>query len=264
MMRTRRAACALILAAGAAAPALSAPPEVMLEWMTSTELRDAIAAGSTTVLLPIGGTEQNGAHMVLGKHNVRVRVLAERIARELGRTVVAPVMAYVPEGTIDPPSAHMRFAGTISVADPAFEAVLESAAASLARHGFKDIVLLGDHGGYQASLARVASRWRPAAHHGARLHALHEYYRAAADGYSAWLKAQGHAAAEIGQHAGLADTALAMAADPALVRREAQALAPSEGVSGDPRRATLALGQSGLDQIVRASVAAVRARLPKP
>ncbi|MBI3369361.1 MAG: creatininase family protein [Burkholderiales bacterium] len=263
-MRMRRAACALTLTIGAWATGFAAPPEVALEAMTSTELRDAIAAGSTTVLLPIGGTEQNGAHLVLGKHNVRVRVLSERIARELGHTVVAPVMAYVPEGAIDPPSAHMRFAGTISVPEKAFEAVLESAAASLARHGFKDIVLLGDHGGYQASLARVAARWNPAAHRGARLHALGEYYRASSDGFNAWLKNHGHDAAEIGQHAGLADTALALAADPALVRREMLARAPSEGVSGDPRRATLELGQSGLDQIVRASVAAIRARLQKP
>ena len=114
--------------------------------------------GATTVLVPIGGTEQNGAHLVLGKHNVRVRVLAARIAEQLGDTLVAPVVAYVPEGDIDPPTQHMRHAGTLSVPTAAFESVLEGAARSLRHHGFRHVVLLGDHGGYQASLARVAGK----------------------------------------------------------------------------------------------------------
>ena len=96
--------------------AQAAADSPMLEELTSTELRDRIAAGTTTVLVPIGGTEQNGPHMVLGKHNVRVRWLAARIAERLGHAVVAPVIAYVPEGAIDPPTEHMRWAGTISVA----------------------------------------------------------------------------------------------------------------------------------------------------
>ena len=106
---------------------------VWLEELTWTELRERIAAGATTVLVPIGGTEQNGPHMVLGKHNVRVRVLAARIAEQLGNALVAPVLAYVPEGDIDPPTQHMRYAGTIIVPAPAFEAVLEGAARSLRR-----------------------------------------------------------------------------------------------------------------------------------
>ena len=77
--------------------------------------------------------------MALGKHNVRVRALAEQIARELGNALVAPVIAYVPEGSVDPPTAHMRFPGTITVPDATFEQVLESAARSfklarLSRH----------------------------------------------------------------------------------------------------------------------------------
>jgi len=53
---------------------------VYLEDLTWTELRDAIRAGSTTVIVPAGGTEQNGPHMTLGKHNARARLLAGRIA----------------------------------------------------------------------------------------------------------------------------------------------------------------------------------------
>ena len=156
-----RAAAHLVVAAllcGLLHGVAVAAPSVMLEELTSTELRERIAAGATTVLVPIGGTEQNGPHMALGKHNVRAKALAQRIAERLGNAIVAPVMAYVPEGAIDPPQAHMRFAGTLSISEPAFEAVLDGTARSLRRHGFTDIVLLGDHGGYQASLRKVAER----------------------------------------------------------------------------------------------------------
>ncbi|MEO5698490.1 MAG: creatininase family protein [Burkholderiaceae bacterium] len=242
-----------------------------LEDMTWTELRDRIKAGATTALVPIGGTEQNGPHMVLGKHNVRARALAERIAQQLGNAVVAPVIAYVPEGSIDPPAAHMRYSGTISISDATFEAVLESTARSLRQHGFRDVVFLGDHGGYQASEARVADRlnreWakaRPAC----RVHALLDYYRVSQTTYVDALKARGFGADEIGTHAGLADTALALAIDPALVRQDMLARDPKgharEGVSGDPRRATAALGQVGVDAIVAASVARIRALTRAP
>ena len=74
--------------------------------------RDTIAAGKTTVIVPTGGTEQNGPHIVLGKHNYLVKYKAGEIAKQLGNALVAPVMAYVPEGEITPPTGHMRFAGT--------------------------------------------------------------------------------------------------------------------------------------------------------
>ena len=139
-------------------------------------------AGKTTIIVPIGGTEQNGPHMALGKHNARVQVLSERIARGLGNALVAPVMAYVPEGPARPPTGHMRFPGTITVPEDAFEKVLESAARSFALHGFRDIVFLGDHGSTQAGQKAVAARlnreWAGAP---ARVHAIEEYYRASAD-----------------------------------------------------------------------------------
>jgi creatinine amidohydrolase/Fe(II)-dependent formamide hydrolase-like protein len=250
----------LLVLAGASAHAGAGSVE--LEALTSTELRGRVAAGATTVLVPVGGTEQSGAHIALGKHNARARALARRIAEELGQTIVAPVIAYVPEGAIDPPTQHMRFAGTISIPEPAFEATLAATARSLARHGFRDIVFLGDHGGYQASLERAAAAFnRGAGKGGARAFALRAYYRAAQEGYAAWLRARGYGAQEIGEHAGLADTALTLAIDPALVRSDRLGATPHEGVTGDPRRATAELGKAGVDQIVAASTAAVRAHL---
>jgi creatinine amidohydrolase/Fe(II)-dependent formamide hydrolase-like protein len=263
------AACVLSGLLAIAPRALAAgPSSVFLEDQTSSELRDQIRDGTTTILVPIGGTEQNGPDMVLGKHNVRVKLLAEKIAAQLGHTVVAPVIAYVPEGSITPPTAHMRFAGTISIPDQAFEQMLEGAAKSFAQHGFRDIVFLGDHGGYQADLRLVADQlnrqW--AAGH-VRAHAVGEYYRAAASDFPAILKARGYSQAEIGTHAGLADTSLALAVDPHLVHLQAMQQGPKrgpqEGVYGDPRRSSAELGQLGVDVIVSRSVEAIRAAIAR-
>ncbi len=256
----------------AAALARAAEAPVAIEALTSTELRDRIAAGTTTVLFPVGGTEQNGAHMVLGKHNLRAARLAERIARQLGDAVVAPVLAYVPEGAIDPPTGHMRYAGTISIPAQVFEATLVAAVQSLRGHGLCDVYFLGDHGGYRASLDKAAATLNRTASAGSgkpsgkgtasgcHASALPEYYRAAATDFDASLRQQGHAVAEIGRHAGLADTSLTMAVDPMLVRGDVVNARPdAEGVSGDPRRATAALGQPGIDHIVAAAAAAIRA-----
>jgi creatinine amidohydrolase/Fe(II)-dependent formamide hydrolase-like protein len=244
--------------------AAGAPASVFIDDMTWTELRDRIAAGSTTILVPIGGTEQSGPHMALGKHNVRAKALAERIARKLGNAVVAPVVAYVPEGAISPPAAHMRFTGTISISDATFESLLDSTARSFRQHGFHDVVFLGDHGSYQASEERVATRlnreW--AANPACRVHALVDYYRVTQNAYVDWLKSRGYTLEEIGTHAGLADTALSLAIDPALVRLDGLAQGPKagvkDGVHGDPRRATAELGQAGVDKIVETSVAEIR------
>jgi creatinine amidohydrolase len=228
---------------------------VRLEEMTWTELRDRVAAGTTTVLIPIGGTEQNGPHMVLGKHNVRARVLADEIARRLGNAVVAPVVSYAPE------QGHARYPGTVSIGDAAFESLLEGAARSFQQHGFRDIVLLGDHGGYQKDLAHVAAKlnreWQRSP---VRVHALADYYRVTETKYPAQLLQRGYSQAEIGSHAGLADTSLALAVDKSLVRNDtlARAAPDRDGVHGDPRRANAELGQLGVREIVETSTAEIQ------
>lgn len=242
---------------------------VFLEDLTSPELRARIGNGATTVLVPIGGTEQNGPHMALGKHNVRVRYLSGQIALALGNAVVAPVLAYVPEGAVHPPVAHMRFSGTLSIPDAAFESVLEGIARSFRQHGFRDVVFLGDHGGYQKNAVRVATKlnreW--SADDSARAHALTAYYQITQTEYVELLKARGFSAAEIGTHAGLADTALAMAIDPALVRSEmlnpATRLDATQGVMGDPRRATAAAGSLGVQLIIDTSVKSIQSAIQR-
>ena len=236
---------------------VAAPASVYIEDLTWTELRDMIAAGRTTAILPIGGTEQNGPHMAIGKHNVRVRLLAGRIASGLGDALVAPVLSYVPEGAIDPPTGHMRFPGTITIPPDAFDRTIEYAARSLARHGFRDIVFLGDHGSYQKDLVAVAARLnRDWSKTPARAHAISEYYDQSAHGFAKLLENRGYSAAEIGTHAGLADTSLTMALDPSLVRGDR--LHPGAGDNGDPSRASAALGAAGVELIVTRTIEAIR------
>ena len=256
---------ALCLAA-LAATVHAAPGSVFIEDLTWTELRDAQRAGKTTIIIPVGGTEQSGPHMVLGKHNVRARLLAGRIADTLGDALVAPVVAYVPEGSITPPSSHMRFAGTISIPDATFKSLLDTTARSFKQHGFVNVVLIGDHGGYQSLLKAVAQKlnqdWTATP---ARAHFIEDYYRVTQTAYAQALQAKGLSDAQIGVHAGSADTSLLMALDPAGVRTEQFALAAREGsalgVNGDPRASTAALGQIGVELIVSHTVASIRRAL---
>jgi creatinine amidohydrolase/Fe(II)-dependent formamide hydrolase-like protein len=240
---------------------------VFLEDLTSSELRAKVAQGTRTVLIPIGGTEQNGPHIALGKHNVRVKYLAGQIAQKLGNTVVAPVLPYVPEGSIFPPAAHMRFTGTISISDATFIALLESTAKSFKQHGFHDVVFLGDHGGYQktevAAADKINREWKSEPTF--RAHALTAYYEASQGPYIQWLRSKGFSDAEIGLHAGLSDTSLMLAIDKSMVRTnllsEGAKTSPADGVYGDPRRSSAEIGQWGLQLIVEKSVQAIQAAI---
>jgi creatinine amidohydrolase/Fe(II)-dependent formamide hydrolase-like protein len=241
--------------------------KVFLEELTSFELREKIANGSTTVLIPIGGTEQNGPHIALGKHNVRVKFLAEKIALRLGNAVVAPVLAYVPEGAIFPPAAHMRFSGTLSIPDATFESILEATAKSFKQHGFHDIVFLGDHGGYQKNEVRAAAKvnklWEVDSKF--RAYGLTAFYEATQMPYAQILRSKGFSDAQIGTHAGLSDTSLTLAVDQSLVRTgllaQGAKTSPADGVYGDPRKATAELGQIGIELIVDKSVQAIQAAI---
>ena len=245
------------------------PASVFLEDLTTVEVAAAVREGHTTIIIPVGGVEQNGPHMALGKHNTRAKVLAGRIAQQLGNAIVAPVVAYVPEGNITPPTEHMRFAGTISVPEAAFKSIIEGAARGFRQHGFRDIVLLGDHGGYQNALKAVATTlnhdW---AKSGVRAHFVGEYYRATTGAYVEALKAKGLTEAQIGIHAATADTSLMMAIDPSMVKPELFAQAAREGraggTNGDPRPSSAALGQLGVDAIVQQTVAAIRSAVAAP
>jgi creatinine amidohydrolase/Fe(II)-dependent formamide hydrolase-like protein len=246
---------ALLTLTAAAAP--STAPVVELERMTWLEIRDRIAEGATTAIIPTGGTEANGGHMVTGKHNLIVAATARRIALALGDTLVAPVLAYVPEGDIASRSGLMAFPGTISVPDEVFAAVLESAAASLKAAGFRTIVLLGDSGGNQAPQRAVSEKlsavWTA---DGVTVINAERYY--AENGGDAWLASEGERAVDIGTHAGIRDTSELMAIAPDGVRLE-RARPDADGAQGDARRASAERGQRLLQLKVEAAVAEIRA-----
>jgi creatinine amidohydrolase/Fe(II)-dependent formamide hydrolase-like protein len=250
---------ALLLLGACLTARAQAPATVFLEELTSPELSAQIRAGKSTLIVPIGGTEQNGPHMALGKHNVRAKALAEKIAIALGNALVAPVIAYVPEST-----GHMRYPGTITVPGDTYRKVLESAARSFKLAGFRDIVLLGDSGDYQKDNQSVAQQLdREWAASNVRVHAVRDYYRVPTVWFAETLKSRGYSEAEIGIHAGLADTSLMLAIDPRLVRGDLMQPAPGQkglsGVTGDPRRASAELGKLAVDAIVTQTVAAIRA-----
>jgi creatinine amidohydrolase len=240
------------------------PRTVLLQDLTWTEVRDQVQAGKTTIIIPIGGTEQSGPDVALGKHNARVAWLSQKIAEGLGNALVAPVIAYVPEGSYAPPTSHMRFPGTITVPDTVFEQMLESAANSFAVHGFRNIVFLGDHGGYQNDLKRVVAQlnktWSASR---TRAFVPPEYYDSLSDGYTQILRQHGFRDSEIGTHAGLADTSLQLAVAPQMVRvdrlQNGPKLGAADGVyDGDPRRSTAQLGRLGIDAIVSRTIDALK------
>ena len=150
---------------------------VFIEEMTWMEVRDALLGGMTTAIVATGGVEQNGPYVASGKHNFVLSATTEAIARELGNALVAPIVKFVPEGSIDPPSGHMRYHATISVRQETFEALLTDVVMSLEAHGFQDIVLIGDSGGNVRGMDNVTSALNEAwSSRGSRVHFIPEYY----------------------------------------------------------------------------------------
>jgi creatinine amidohydrolase len=231
------------------------PPDTLfIDEMTWEETRDAMKAGKTVVIVPTGGTEKNGYHMVLGKHNYVVTHTAHLLARRLKNALVAPTIQYVPEGNPDtqPP-------GAISLPSPAYDLLLDAAARSLKVHGFTDILFIGDSGGNQAGLKAVADKlneeWKGG---GTKVYALTDYYEASRVYYRAWLEAQfGHDDQTAGSHAGITDTSQMLFIRPAGIRKDQ--IKPwggpqDSGVSGDPAKATAEIGRMGVEFKVNAAL----------
>jgi creatinine amidohydrolase len=129
---------------------------VWLEEMTWMDVRDAMKAGKTTIIITTGGIEPNGPWLALGKHSYVLQANCEAIARKLGNALCAPIIKLVPEGSIEPQSSHMVSPGTISMRNATFRAVLTDVVHSLKMHGFKTIILIGDSGSNQDPQRYVA------------------------------------------------------------------------------------------------------------
>lgn len=239
---------------------IDAVDTVFIEEMTWMEVRDALRAGTNTVIVAAGGVEQNGPYLATGKHNYILRATTEAIARKLGHTLVAPIIAFVPEGNVEPPTGHMRYPGTISLTEETFRLLLSDICASLRAHGFLHIVLLGDSGGNQGGMKAVAeglnARW---ADDEARVHFVSEYYDFAA--VSRWLEQQGIKQVPEGFHDDFAMTAMMMAVDPTTVRMTQRIAANKfriNGVDLAPAAKTIAWGKRIVDFRAEMTVRAIR------
>jgi len=272
-------AAGLLVAQPVAQPAINPDPNtprriaaldsVFIEALTWMEVRDALKAGKNTVLVATGGVEQNGPYLVTGKHNVILQATTEAIARKLGNALVAPIVPFVPEGDIDPPSLHMRYPGTISVTEETYQRLLTDICASLQAHGFRHIILIGDSGGNQKGMNEVAVRlnaaWKDSFRRrglgrAPRVHFIPEYY-SDYPGVARWLEQQGIKQTDEGLHDDFVMTAQMMAVDPTSVRMKERIAAGKfriNGVDLAPADKTSAWGKRIIDYRAEATVKAIR------
>jgi creatinine amidohydrolase len=255
-------------------PALAAPRNsLLIEDMTWTEVRDAISAGKTTAIYYAASIEQNGPGMALGKHVFVAHYLSQRIAAKLGNALVYPTMPFAPTGdwgltnpgTIDPAkkTGHMRYAGSVNLSEDTFGAVVHDVALSAISAGFKNVVLMCDHGGKaQSQLDQVAKamnmEWGPKG--------IHVYY--IPDLYFKEKEVMREQLQKLGlpedKHAGTDDTSELEYIDKMVNGNSSKWVHPDKlvkgregdgsGVDGDQTKATLALGKLFTDTKVSFAV----------
>ena len=236
---------------------------VYTEDLTWMEVREAIAAGKTSAIVFAGGTEQNGPHMALVKHNAIARYTAGHIAEKLGNALVYPIMPFSPAGDPIEKTGHARFPGTVSISSELFLGVMRQEALSAIAAGFKNVFLMGDHGGGQNELKLAAENldgdWKAK---GVRVFYLSDLQPKAAQLTNAYLaerKIPG------GGHAGVAETSQVMFLDreQKWIRRDKLTAAkgqpePATGINGDPSPGTADMGKIFIDYKVDTAVEQIR------
>ena len=239
---------------------INALDTVFIEEMTWMEVRDAMQAGKDTVIIATGGVEQNGPYLATGKHNYVLRATTEVIARKLGNALVAPIVPFVPEGDIQPPSLHMRYPGTISLTEDTYRALLTDICASFRTHGFKNIILIGDSGGNQQGMKSLAERLNTEWTRGkTKVHYITEYYNYSA--VSEWLEANGIKQVSEGLHDDFGITAIIMTVEPNAVRMKQRIAANKfriNGVDLAPADKTIEWGRRIVEFRAEATVKAIQ------
>jgi len=241
-------------------------PPVEIELMTYAEIYSAIhEQDKTTVIIYNGGTEQRGPHAVLGGHSIMARVTAPAIARKLGNALVAPVLPFSPAGS----HLNPKWPGTAGISESLYSAVNESIVDSMVVNGFKNIVLIGDHGGGQKQLEALAARMDAKyAPKGTRVYYSGAPYFKVRQDFNAWLK-ENHL--PLSTHAGIPDTSELMylggdkyvrkdklvSGDPVLApgqKQDPKTPRVNNGVTGDPRPSTPEIGKRLFDMRVAYAV----------
>ncbi len=260
------------LAAQAVSPGAAGvrTPNVEFDMMTWPEVKAALDAGRTTALVYNGGTEQRGPQNVNGGHTLMAREIARRVAVELGDAIVAPVLPFSPN------NASAELPGTIGLTNELFAAINEQVVEQLIITGFKNIVLMGDHGGGQQQLREVAEKL-DAKHRaeGIRVVYCDDVYQKAGDDFDQWMEENGYPASS---HAGIPDTSEMMylggdrgwvrldlvksaAGDPVLPRGQRpdpNAPRVNNGIRGDARRSSVELGKMLIDMKIEYAVRQIR------
>ncbi len=241
---------------------IKARDSVWIEQLTWMEVRDAVRSGKTTVIIPTGGVEQNGPYLVTGKHNVILTATAEAVARKLGDALVAPIVPFVPEGTIELPADAMLYPGTISVEASTYTALLRDIARSLKAHGFKRIVFIGDSGGNQTGMKEVVEElnktWGDSP---TRALFIPEYYDWPAR--QQWLAKRGYREVDEGLHDELSAAAIMLSVDPNTIRMEERVAVgkfKTNGVRLAPAAKIVRLGRALIDHIAELTAQAIRGR----
>ena len=232
---------------------------VLIEDLTWTEVRDAIAAGKTTAIYYAASTEQNGPGLALGKHIFIAHYAAQRIAEELGNALVYPTMPYAPAGDPIKKTGHMRFPGTVSVSEETFGAVARDVALSAIAAGFKNVALMGDHGSGQQTLKKIAgtlnAEWSPK---GVHVYHISDLYYKEKEQMKEYLTKRNMA---IDEHAGIDDTSEVMFVDKDNKWVRKDKLAPDDGkmgVRGDPTQASVELGKMFVEFKIKNAVTQIR------
>jgi creatinine amidohydrolase len=274
MHKTNAALCAILMAA--VLHAQTKQPPVEFELMTWPEVKQALQQGRTTALIFNGGTEQRGPQGVNGAHSLIVHELGIEIAQKLGNAILAPVIPYSVN------RANGQLPGTIGITAQVFADLNEQVAEQMIINGFKNIVLMGDHGGGQQQLAEVAKKL-DAKHSPQGVHVVYcsdVYSKVGAD-FDKWLADNGYPA---GSHASVKDTSelLYLGGDKGWVRkdliptavgdpvrkagepRDPNAKRVNNGIEGDARRSTPEIGKRVSDMKVEYAVRQIKQLLSEP
>jgi creatinine amidohydrolase len=228
---------------------------VEIERMTHAEIHDAIhKQGKTTVLIFNGGTEQRGPHAVLGGHTFMARRTAEAIAKRLGNALVAPILPFSPAGS----HLNAKWPGSVDVSPELYARINEAVVASMVTNGFRNIILMGDHGGGQKELTDLArtlnTRYSPK---GVHVYFCGSVYQKARDDFNAWLKQN---KLPVGTHASIPDTSQLMylGGEDYVRKNRIVTGSPDNGITGDPRPSSAELGKRVFEMKVDYGVEEIR------